>query len=72
MEDIKKYKQEIIRETIMSSKSLKKERRTQALGRDRLITLLDKQGREIQDQDMIMERTEEFYTELYTTVNRVP
>ena len=45
---------EIIRETTMASKSLKKVRRTQKL---------DKQGREIRDQDKIIERIEEFYTE---------
>ena len=30
-----------------------------------LVTLLDKQGREIRDQDKIIKRKEEFYTELY-------
>ena len=30
-----------------------------------MITLLDKQGREIQKQDKIMERIEEFYSELF-------
>ena len=60
-----KYNHEFIRETIMTSKSLKKVRRTQMLGQDRLITLLDKQGREIRDQNMMTERIEEFYTELY-------
>ena len=34
------------------------------LGKDRLVTLIDKQGREIRDQDKIIERIEEFYTEL--------
>ena len=42
-EDIRKYNLEIIRETIMTSKSLKKVWRNQKL--DRLITLLDKHGR---------------------------
>ncbi len=37
----------------------------QKLGQDRLITLLDKQGREIHDQHKIIERIEAFYTELY-------
>ena len=64
-EDIRKYNHEIIRETIMASKSLKKVRRTQMLGQDRLSTLLDKQGRGIRDQNRIIERIEEFYTELY-------
>ena len=35
------------------------------LGQDRQVTLLDEQGREIRDQDKIIERIEEFYTELY-------
>ena len=49
----------------MASKSLKKVPKTQKLDQDRLITLMDKQGREIHDQDKIIERVEEFYTELY-------
>ena len=49
----------------MASKSLKKVRRMQKLGRDRLITLMDKQGRGIHDQDTIIERIEKFYTELF-------
>ena len=57
----------------MTSKSL----RTEKLGQDRLITLPDKQGREIHDQDKIIEQIEEFYTELYdseqsTTVHTDP
>ena len=64
-EDTTKYIQEIIRETIMTSKSMKKVRRTQRICQDRLITLLDKQGREINDQDNIIKRIEEFSTELY-------
>ena len=53
-----------IRETIEAYKSLKKVRRTQSLGKKRMITLLDKQDKEIQEQDKIMERIEEFYSEL--------
>ena len=49
----------------MASKSLKKVGGTQKLGQDRLITLLDKQGKEIHDQGKILKRIEEFYTELY-------
>ena len=30
-----------------------------------MITLVDKHGKEIQEQDKIMERIEEFYSELY-------
>ena len=43
----------------------KKVRRKQKLGQDRLVALLDKQGRQIRDQDKIIERVEELYTELY-------
>ena len=64
-ENISKYNQEIVRETVMASKSLRKVRRTQMLGQDRLIAFLDNQGREIHDQDKIIERIKEFYTELY-------
>ena len=48
-------------------KEPEKVRRTQKLGQNILTTLLDKQGRGIHDQDKIMERIEEFYTELYDT-----
>ena len=64
-EDIRKHNLDEIRETIEGSKSLKKVRRTHSLGKNRMITLLDKQGREIQEQDKIMERIEEFYSELF-------
>ena len=49
----------------MTSKSMRKVQRMQKLSQDRLITLLDEQGREIHDQDKVIVRIEEFYTELY-------
>ena len=58
-DEIRKYNQE----TILASQSMRKGRRKQKLGQDRLITLLDRQGREIHDQDKIIERIEELYTE---------
>ena len=64
-EDIRKHNLDEIRETIEASTSLKKVRRTHSLGKNRMITLLDKQGREIQEQDKIMEPIEEFYSELF-------
>ena len=54
-EDIRKHNLDEIRETIEASKSLKKVRRTHSLGKHWMITLLDKQGKEIQEQDNIME-----------------
>ena len=45
---------------------LKKVRGTHSLGKHRMITtLLDKQGKEIQEKYNIMERIQEFYSELY-------
>ena len=64
-EDIRKQNLDEIRETIEASKSLKKVRRTHSLGKNRMITLLDKQVKEIQEQEKIMESIEEFYSELY-------
>ena len=61
-EDIQKHNIDEIRETIEASKSLKKVRRTHNLGKNRMITLLDKHGKEIQVQDKIIERIEEFYS----------
>ena len=50
-EDVRMYNSKIIREMIMASKSLRKGRR----GQNRMIILLDKQGRDIHDQDEITE-----------------
>ena len=59
----------------MASESLRKVRRTQILGQDILITLLDKQGIEIHDQSESIERIAEFFSELYndqTDPKKVP
>ena len=64
-EDIRTHNLDEIGDKIEASKSLKNVRRTHNLGKNRMITLLDKQGKEIQEQDKIMERIEEFYSELY-------
>ena len=57
-EDIRKHNLDEIRETIEASNSLKKAKRTYSLGKNRMITLLDKQSKDIQEQDKIMERIE--------------
>ena len=57
-EDIRKHNLDEIRETFEASNNLKKVRRTHNLGKNRMITLLDKHGNEIQEQDKIMERIE--------------
>ena len=53
-EDIRKHNLDEIRETIKASKSLNKVRRTHSLGKKRMITILDKQGNEIQEQDLFI------------------
>ena len=64
-EDIRKHNLDEMRETTEASKSLKRVRRTHSLGKNRMITLLDKQGKEIQEQDKIMARIEEYSSVLY-------
>ena len=51
MDDFRKHNLDEIRETIQASNSLKRVRRTHSIGKTRMITLLDKQGKEIQEQD---------------------
>ena len=53
-EDTRKHNLDEIRETIEASNILKKVRRTHNLGKKRMITLLDKHGKYIQQQNKIM------------------
>ena len=53
-EDIRKHNLDEIRDRIEASNSLNKVRRTHSLGKNRMITLLDKQGNEIQEQDLFI------------------
>ena len=64
-EDIWNHNLDEIRKTIEATEDLKKVRRTHSVGKNRMITLLDKQGKEIQEQDKTMKWIEEFYPELY-------
>ena len=65
MEDIRKHNINEKRETIEASNDLKKVRTTHSLGKNLIITLLDKQGKKIQEEYKITARIEEIYTELY-------
>jgi len=49
----------------MSPKSMAKLRQTQTLDLDRHITFLEKKGREICDQDVVITQLDEFHTEIY-------
>ncbi len=66
-EDIRKHTLYEIRKTIEASESLKNVKTTHSQGKNRMITLLDKKGKDIQEQDKIMERIEEFYSEIYNS-----
>ena len=44
---------------------MKRVRRAHSVGKNRIITLLGKQVKDIQEQDKIMEQIEEEYSELY-------
>ena len=68
---IRKHNLDEIPETIGVSKTLKRVRRTHSLGKTRIITLLEKQGKEIQEQYNIMERIECIYSELYNSDHAV-
>ena len=50
-EDIRKHNLDEIPEIIEAYKSLKKVRRTYSIEKTRIIPLLDKRGKEIQEQD---------------------
>ena len=50
--DIRKHTLHEILETIEASKNLKTVRRTYSLGKNRMVTLLDEQGKAIQEQDI--------------------
>ena len=62
-EDIRKHNLDEIRETTEASKSLKSVRRTHSLRKNRMITSLDKQDKDIQEQDKSMARIESFDSE---------
>ena len=59
-EEIRKHNLDETRSTIE-----KGQKNTQPIGKHRMITLLDKQGKDIQEKYNIMERIQEFYSELY-------
>ena len=68
-QDIREFNTNEIKTTIMENKSINKAKRSQTLGKDRLVCLLDKQGNEITNQDKLMERIHEFYSELYSSTD---
>ena len=70
-EDCRQFKIKEIKEAIQENKSLKKGKRKMAEGAKQISCLLNKQGHPITNQEDILRRIEEFYTELYSSNNRV-
>ena len=63
-EDIRKHNLDEMVRQLRHLKAWKKVRRKHSLDKNRMITILDKQCKEIQEQDNTMARIEEFYSEL--------
>ena len=66
-EDCRKYNTAVITEKIRNNKSVKKGRREVAEGTNRISCVLSKAGQPITNQDDILKRIEEFYTDLYAS-----
>ena len=65
--ECRKHKITEVADKIKESKSIKKAKREISEGTSRISCVLDKSGAPVTDQDDILERIEEFYTELYST-----
>ncbi|XP_072051478.1 uncharacterized protein [Amphiura filiformis] len=70
-DDIRKFNTQKIMETIENNRSLKKTNKKLSDGKQKIITLLDKNGQEIRDQDLIPQRIGEFYEQLYQSDKKV-
>ncbi|XP_072016969.1 uncharacterized protein [Amphiura filiformis] len=70
-EDIRKFNTRKIKETIENNRSLKKTNKKLSDGNQKIITLLDKNGQEIRDQDLILQRLGEFYEQFYQSDKKV-
>ena len=70
-EDCRKFNVKEISECIKANRSLKKGKRDLAIGTKTISCVLSEQGEQITNQDQILERIEQFYTELYSSSNKV-
>ena len=70
-EDCRKFNVKEISECIKANRSLKKGKRDLAIGTKKISCVLSEQGEQITNQDQILERIEQFYTELYSSNNKV-
>ena len=65
--DIRKFNMEAVEQAIAKGKSLKKTRRHLEIGNQKITCLIDKNGKEIKNQDDILKRIHEFYEDLYSS-----
>ena len=70
-EDCRNFMIQEVCSAIESSRSLKKTRRRPREGTSKICCVLDKQGEPITNQDNILGRIEEFYSELYASTSTV-
>ena len=66
-EDINNYNEEQLIKSLEDNKGIKTIKRKQCLGRNSFISLDEENGTHIHDQDRMIKRCEEFYTNLYST-----
>ena len=66
-EDINNYNEEQLIKSLEYNKGIKTIKRKQRLGRSNVISLKEVNGTHIHDQDRMIKRCEEFYTNLYST-----
>ena len=66
-EDINNYNEEQLIKSLEDNKGIKTIKRKQCLGRSNVISLKEENGTHIHDQDRMIKRCEEFYTNLYST-----
>jgi hypothetical protein len=71
-EDCRKYNTAVITDKIRNNKSVKKGRREVSEGTNRISCVLSKAGQPITNQNDILKRIEEFYTDLYASADRDP
>ena len=66
-EDCRKHNVKLVKETLEKNKSLKKSKRLIAGGRKQISCINNTSGITLTNQDEILERIEEFYTDLYSS-----
>ena len=66
-EDINNYNEEQLIKSLEDNNGIKTIKRKQCLGRSNVISLKEENGTHIHDQDRMIKRCEEFYTNLYST-----